>query len=654
MTTLRVLLAQTTTRVGDLPGNAAALAAAVAAAEQACADVLVTPEMAVTGYPAEDLLAEPDFVGAAMDAVTDVAASTGRTVALLGSPWHVGRLPDAGGAGAHGWSTDALERPLRNVAAVAHRGRVVAAHAKSLLPTYSVLDDARHFAPGARRQSLYTVRTAEGPVTFGVLVCEDVWDPALAVEAARAGAQVLLVPNASPYHVGKPALRLARVTAAARASGVPIVYCNTVGGQDEVVFDGGSFVVDADGGLLAQARSFAADELVVDVPVRPRHEVARGAGPGRDAGLAWGTARVADPRTGASDVVDLGVTHTTRTPLAPPVVTPALDADAEVYAAIVTGFGDYCRRVGLPRVVLGLSGGIDSALAAVVAVDALGADAVWGVGMPGPYSSAGSVDDARELAANLGIRFDVVPISDAYAERHDALGPLLAEAAGAGRSPSGGVDPVAWENLQARLRGTTLMTIANATAALVCTTGNRSESAVGYFTLYGDSCGTAPNPLGDLLKTTVTRRDGSVLPGVYGLAEWRNAQAAAAGQVPPIPAATLTKPASAELAPDQRDTDSLPAYPVLDRLLLAFLEDHATAQELARTLVDEDGWDVGAAVATVNRVLALVDRSEFKRRQAPVRIKVSRLAFGRDRRMPMANHWSHARAVVPEREALPA
>lgn len=655
MTSLRVMLAQTPTRVGDLPGNAAALAAAVTTAERACADVLVTPEMAVTGYPVEDLLAEAELVGAAMDTVTGVAAATGGTVALLGSPWHVGRLPEAGGAGTLGWSTDALERPLRNVAAVAHRGRVVAAHAKSLLPTYSVFDDARHFAPGARRQSLYTVRTPDGPVTFGVLICEDVWDPALAVEAAAAGAQVLLVPNASPYHVGKPALRLAQVAAAARASGVPVAYCNTVGGQDEVVFDGGSFVVDADGVLLARARSFTADELVVDVPVAPPRDLPRTAGrrAAHGDGPEPSTARTSAPATDAPGVVDLGATHASRGPLPLPVVTPALDVDAEVYAALVTGFGDYCRRVGLPRVVLGLSGGIDSALAAVVAVDALGADAVWGVGMPGPYSSAGSVDDARELAAHLGIRFDVVPIGDAYAERHAALGPLLAQAVDDGRSPSGNVDPVAWENLQARLRGTTLMTIANATAALVCTTGNRSESAVGYFTLYGDSCGTAPNPLGDLLKTTVTRRDGSVLPGVYGLAEWRNAQASAAGHVPPIPVATLTKPASAELAPDQQDTDSLPPYPVLDRLLLAFLEDHASAQELARALVDEDGWDVAAAVATVNRVVGLVDRSEFKRRQAPIRIKVSRLAFGRDRRMPLANHWSHARAVVPERAALP-
>jgi len=622
MTTLRVLLAQTPNRVGDLAGNAATLTAAVAAAEAVAADVLVTPEMAVTGYPAEDLLAEGEFVRAAMDAVDAVASTTAGTVAILGSPWHAGYLPAAGGAGALGWSTDALDRPLRNVAALAHRGHVVAAHAKTLLPTYSVFDDARHFAPGARTQSLYQVVTPDGPVTFAVLICEDVWDPTLAVAAASAGAQIILVPNASPYHVDKPAMRLAQVSAAARAAGVPIVYVNTSGGQDEIVFDGGSFVVDATGQLMARARAFEVDQLVVDVPVPA-------------------------PRPVLATVVALGPTHATRPAIEPAPIAAAMEVHAEVYAAIVTGVGDYCRRVGLPRILLGLSGGIDSALAAVIAVDALGPDAVWGIGMPGPYSSTGSVDDARELATTLGIRFDVVPIGDGYTERHDALAGLLDDAAATGRSGSGRVDPIAWENLQARLRGVTLMTVANATGSLVCTTGNRSESAVGYFTLYGDSCGTCPNPLGDLLKTTVTMRDGTLLPGVYGLAQWRNDQATAAGKVPPIPVSTLTKPASAELAPGQQDTDSLPPYPILDRLLLAFLEDHASATELVAMLVDQDGWDPGVAVRTVNRVLGLVDRSEFKRRQVPVRIKVSRLAFGRDRRMPMANHWSHATAQVP-------
>lgn len=614
MTHLRVLLAQLPVRVGDLDGNAAAVREAMARAERVAADVLVTPEMTVTGYPCEDLLAEPAFVARTQDVTLALADDAARTVALVGAPWSAAALPVAGGARDQAWTTDATPRPLRNAVLVLHGGRVAAAHAKHLLPTYSVFDDARYFGAGVRDQALYRVETPDGPVVLGVLVCEDAWDTGLVAEVASAGAQVVVVLNASPYTVGKPATRLAVLRAAASAAGVPIAYVNTVGGQDDLVYDGGSLVVGADGTLLARAAEFAVDELVVDVPVAPARPVTR-------------------------DVVDLGPTHARRPPLAAPPVAEPMDVDAEVWAALVTGFGDYCRRVGLPRVVLGLSGGIDSALAAVVAVDALGPDAVWGIGMPGPYSSDGSVTDAAALAANLGIRFDVVPIREPYLERETVLGALLTDVTG------GTGRPVAWENLQARLRGTTLMTVANATGALVCTTGNRSESAVGYFTLYGDSCGTAPNPLGDLLKTTVTLRDGTVMPGVYGLARWRNAQAAAAGQVPPIPVATLTKPASAELAPGQQDTDSLPPYEVLDALLVTFLEEHATAAELAAGLV-EQGWDAAAAAATVNRVLGLVDRSEFKRRQVPMRVKVSRLAFGRDRRMPVASHWSHATASV--------
>ncbi|MCM0640054.1 NAD+ synthase [Cellulomonas wangsupingiae] len=623
MTALRVALAQLPVRVGDMAGNAAAMAHAVSTAESLHADVVLTPEMAVCGYPVEDLLAEPEFVRAAMDATRQVARSTDRTVALLGAPWVTGCLPVAGGARPTGWMTDAQSRSLRNVAVVAQRGTVRGGHAKTLLPTYSVFDDARHFEAGARQQDLYQVQTPDGPVTFGVLVCEDVWSDALVQEMRRGGAQVVVVLNASPYHVGKQQLREATVAAAARNARVPIAYVNAVGGQDELVFDGGSFAVDGDGDVIARARSFETDLITVDLPVAP--EV--------DPGRSW-------------DVVDLGATHTRRCTLPAPPLTAPREVDDEVYTALVTGFRDYCTRVGLPEVVLGLSGGIDSALAATIAVDALGPDAVWGIGMPGPYSSDGSVTDAGALAENLGIRFDVVPITDAHLEREQVLARLLTDRTG----DTG--HPVAWENLQARLRGTTLMTIANATGALVCTTGNRSESAVGYFTLYGDSCGTAPNPLGDLLKTTVTMKDGTVLPGVYGLAQWRNDRADAAGLVPPIPVSTITKPASAELAPGQQDSDSLPEYPVLDRLLLAFLEDHASAGELADTLV-ADGWDRQVAAGTVNRVLTLVDRSEFKRRQVPIRIKISTLSFGRDRRMPLANHWSHATAEPRPGELQP-
>lgn len=614
--TLRVALAQLPVRVGDLAGNRSAILDAVAWAGSVGADVLLTPEMSVTGYPVEDLLAEPGFVDAAARTVDDLAAASGPVVTVVGAPLRTDQLPAAGGARDLGSALDAVVRPLRNAAVVLADGRVQAAHAKTLLPTYSVFDDARHFGAGRRDQALLQVPTPTGPVTVALLVCEDVWDPTLVAEVAAAGAQAVLVTNASPYEVGKPARRLAVLRAAAVAGGVPVAYVNACGGQDEVVFDGGSLVVDADGRLLARAAAFTADRLVLDLPVAPARPVLRDA------------VRVEHgPAVPGS-----------RRPVPSPVVAPPLDPHEEVWTALVTGFRDYCTRVGLPRVVLGLSGGVDSALAATIAVDALGPDAVRGIGMPGPYSSPGSVDDAAALAANLGIRFDVVPIADAYTERVAALADVVG-------GPD--VDPVAWENLQARLRGTTLMTIANATGALVCSTGNRSESAVGYTTLYGDTCGTAPNPLGDLLKTDVVAADGRLVPGVYGLCAWRNARADAAGETPPIPTSTLTKPPSAELAPDQQDSDSLPPYDVLDPLLLAFLEDRTGPDGLVDDLVAR-GHDRAAATATVRHVLGLVDRSEFKRRQVPLRIKVSRVAFGRDRRMPLATHWRHVPTPVGE------
>lgn len=613
--TLRVALAQLPARVGDLAGNRSAIVDAAAWAGSVDADVLLTPEMSVTGYPVEDLLAEPGFVDAAARTVDDLAAASGDVVTVVGAPLRTDQLPAAGGARDLGSALDAVVRPLRNAAVVLADGRVQAAHAKTLLPTYSVLDDARHFGAGRRDQALLQVPTPTGPVTVALLVCEDVWDPTLVAEVAAAGAQAVLVTNASPYEVGKPARRLAVLRAAAVAGGVPVAYVNACGGQDEVVFDGGSLVVDADGRLLARAAAFTADRLVLDLPVAPARPVLRDA-----------------VRVDRSAVPD------SRRPVPSPVVAPPLDPHEEVWTALVTGFRDYCTRVGLPRVVLGLSGGVDSALAATISVDALGPDAVRGIGMPGPYSSPGSVDDAAALAANLGIRFDVVPIADAYTERVTALADVVG-------GPD--VDPVAWENLQARLRGTTLMTIANASGALVCSTGNRSESAVGYTTLYGDTCGTAPNPLGDLLKTDVVAADGRLVPGVYGLCAWRNARADAAGETPPIPTSTLAKPPSAELAPDQQDSDSLPPYDVLDPLLLAFLEDRTGPDGLVDDLVAR-GHDRAAATATVRHVLGLVDRSEFKRRQVPLRIKVSRVAFGRDRRMPLATHWRHVPTPVGE------
>jgi NAD+ synthase (glutamine-hydrolysing) len=629
---LRVALAQLTVRVGDFDGTTEAVRAAMTWAGSVQADVLLTPEMTVSGYPAEDLLADPGFRAAAGQSVQSLAGAAGATVALVGAPLPTGSLPAAGGTAAiapEGTALDTLGRPLRNVAAVLHRGRFVAAHAKTLLPTYSVFDDSRHFGPGSRRQQLFQVETSTGPVTFAVLICEDIWHPRLAVEAAAAGAQLILVLNASPYHVGKPALREQVVTEAAVRAGVPIAFVNSVGGQDDVVFDGGSFVVGADGALLARAAAFRAGQLVVDVPVASGPPVA----------LTTGPNQLGPDGVGPDGVVALGATHRYRDPVPAPGIAAALPPPEEVYTALVTGVRDYCTRIGLSRILIAVSCGIDSALAATIAVDAVGADQVWAVGMPGPYSSAGALTDARALAAALGIRFDVVPIADPYAERADVLARLLADRGEA-------VADVAWENLQARLRGVTVMTLANATGALVMSTGNRSESAVGYFTLYGDSCGTAPNPLGDLLKSDQVLGDGTVLPGVYGLARWRNEQAVAAGRPAPIPEATLTKPPSAELAEGQEDTDALPPYPVLDRLLIAFLEERRSADELVLRLIG-DGYAPDEAATVVGRVCGLVDRAEFKRRQVPLRIKVSRLAFGRDRRLPLATAFGHRPSARP-------
>ena len=435
---------------------------------------------------------------------------------------------------------------MRNAALVLHDGAVVAAHAKSLLPTYSVFDDARHFGAGVRDQALYRVETVDGPVVFAVLVCEDAWDATMVAEVAAAGAQVVLVVNASPYHVGKPALRLAQLRAAAADGGRPGRVRQRRRRSGRARVRRWLLVVDADGHLLARGAAFAADELVVDIPAAPARPALR-------------------------TVVDLGAAAPHRPLVEAARVADELDVDAEVYRALVTGFGDYCRRVGRPargaRAVrwhrLGARG--DHRGRRPRSRERLGHRHARPV-----LARRGRSTTPATLADNLGIRFDVVPITDPYLERHAVLDALVDEVAGArGRTP----DPVAWENLQARLRGATLMTVSNAVGALVITTGNRSESAVGYFTLYGDSCG-AINPLGDLLKTTITLADGTVLPGVYGLARWRNEVAVAAGQVAPIPVSTLTKPASAELAPDQQDSDSLPPYEVLDPLLAAFLEDH--------------------------------------------------------------------------------
>jgi NAD+ synthase (glutamine-hydrolysing) len=539
---MRVAGAQVNLTVGDLDGNEAAILAAMERAEAAGADVLLLPELAVTGYPPEDLLLRPAFVAAARDVVDRLAAASGTCTTVVGFPAAV--EPDD--------SLDAYPRSVANAAAVMRDGRVVAVYEKVLLPSYGVFDESRYFRPG--RVPDQTVEIAGA--TVGVSVCEDVWDeegPPLA--QARAGAEILLNINASPFHHGKAAERERLLGSRARGAGAPLVYLNLVGGQDELVFDGCSMVIDASGAVVHRSPQFEEDFFVVD--------------------LATG---------------DGGT------------VAPLLEPEEELYTALTTGLADYVDKNGFGRVVIGLSGGIDSALTAAIAVDALGSDRVVGVAMPSGFSSDHSVADAERLAANLGIEFHLLPIGDVYDAFVKALSPVF------GDRPFG----LAEENVQARTRGVLLMGISNKLGPMVLTTGNKSELAVGYATLYGDMAGGF-SVLKDVLKTRV-----------YALARWRNR----GGEV--IPDSSITKPPSAELRPDQRDADSLPPYAVLDGILERYVE-----RDMSVRAIIEDGYDE----STVVEVAGLVDRNEYKRRQAAPGVRVTTKAFGKDRRLPITNHY---------------
>ena len=538
MPPLRIALCQLDTVVGDLQGNVERMVAALEEAEDAGADLAVFPELAITGYPPEDLLLKPRFVADNLDALAKLAARTGRTAAVVG---FVGR-DEAG---------------LRNAAAVCVDGAVAGVYRKRLLPNYAVFDEQRYFQPGAGEPLVVDI----AGVRCGISVCEDAWQAAGPMaDAAAAGADVIVNINASPYYRGRLRERLAMLSARATETGCPIVYVNQVGGQDELVFDGASMVVGRDGSVLASAPQFQEGLLVSDVDV--------------EAGTATGG------------------------------LAPTLDEDAEVYEALVLGTRDYIAKNGFGDVVIGLSGGIDSSLVAAVAVDAVGAERVHGVSMPSRYSSQGSLDDARALAERLAIDYRVIPIEPAHA----AFTEMLAE------SFAGRDEDLTEENLQSRIRGVTLMALSNKFGWLVLTTGNKSESAVGYSTLYGDTAGGFA-VIKDVPKTLV-----------YRLCEERNRRAGA----DVIPVAVLEKPPSAELRPDQRDDQSLPPYEVLDPILEAYVEQDRTAAEL-----EQAGHDP----ALVRRIVGLVDRAEYKRRQSPPGVRVTPKAFGKDRRMPITNGY---------------
>ena len=595
---LRVALCQWNPVVGDLSGNAAALRARIGAAREQRADVVVFPELSLTGYPPEDLLLKPSFVRDAAAALGEVAACATGIVACVGTPH--GPAADDRAAGPEAGAAPAAPR-LYNGAAVLAGGRVAAVHRKHRLPNYAVFDERRYFAPG--NEAL--VLEIDG-VRLGVTICEDIWlDGGPAEWAVRGGAEIILNLSASPYHRGKGREREALFAARCRGQRCFLAFCNAVGGQDELLFDGHSLVIGPDGGILARGARFADDLLVVDLAPaaarRLRESDSRASAPAAAAGGASAAGR---PDAGRLSVVRVPrAAASGRPPPAPRADDAPPSPEAEIYGALTLGTADYVRKNGFPGAVLGLSGGIDSALALTVAADALGADAVTAVSMPSRYTAAMNRDDAAVLADRLGVRLLELPIED-----------LARAYAAALAGPFAGTEPdVAEENLQARIRGNLLMALSNKFGWLVLTTGNKSELSVGYATLYGDMAGGFA-VLKDVLKTWV-----------YRLAVWRNR----GGEV--IPRRILDKPPTAELRAGQRDSDSLPPYDVLDGILEAYVEEDRGPAEIEA---------LGFARETVERVVRLVDRAEYKRRQAPPGVRISTRAFGKDRRLPITNRYA--------------
>jgi NAD+ synthase (glutamine-hydrolysing) len=564
---LRVAAAQLDLVVGDLDGNVARILAAYERAETAGCDLVAFPELAITGYPPEDLLLRPSFVARATEALEKVAARTGTTAAVIG-------FPEAG-------------RDLSNAAALCADGRVLGVYRKHLLPNYAVFDEQRYFVPSTVDGPLFVV----GGVRVAISICEDAWSPSgPIITQAAGGAELVVNVNASPYYAGRLHERETMLATRAADASIPLLYVNLVGGQDELVFDGASMVFDESGALVARAKQFAEDLLIVDLDVRPAFR-----------------RRLLDPRgrTRAAALPEIAVSGAHLAERESVLrLEPVLSPVREVYEALVLGTRDYVQKNGIADAFVGISGGIDSSLVATIAADALGPAHVTGVLMPSRYSSAGSITDAEALAANLGITTLTIPIEPA----HTAFLEMLAE-------PFGDDAGLAGENLQARIRGTVLMSLSNKLGGFVLTAGNKSEIATGYATLYGADMTGAFAVIKDVPKMLV-----------YALARDRNERAGRAL----IPEVVLEKPPSAELRPDQRDSDSLPEYAMLDPIVEGYVEGDLSIAEL-----EEQGFDAD----TVRRIARLVDRNEYKRRQAPPGVRVSPKAFGKDRRLPITNRW---------------
>jgi len=551
---LRVALAQINPTVGDLQGNAALISKYTEQAKKAAADVIVFPEMVLTGYPVEDLAMRASFRSASKKALAQLVTSLDPSIVSV-----VGYL-DESSSGAP-----------QNKVAIIYGSKIAATYTKRHLPNYGVFDEFRNFVPG---DSTLVLRVKG--VDIGIAICEDIWHSLADLAARKPG--VVLVPNGSPYERNKDDVRLALVQKRAKEVGAPLAYVNMTGGQDDLVFDGDTIVVDAKGAVISRAAQFQDQLLVVDI----------------DAATQTAQPDVVISESGSEAADSLA-----------PTVAARMSDNEEIWQALVMGLRDYVAKNKFRSVVVGLSGGIDSALVAAIAVDALGAKCVNGVAMPSKYSSDHSVEDATAFAANTGIHFRTVAIEPMVQSFMQSIT----------------LKGVAAENIQARVRGTTLMGISNQEGHLVLATGNKSELAVGYSTLYGDAVGGFA-PIKDIYKTDV-----------WSLATWRNAQAIARGEVAPIPQRSIEKEPSAELRPDQKDSDSLPEYELLDQLLIRYVDGDEGSDALIAA-----GFDS----ALVMRVIAMVDKAEYKRRQYPPGTKVSSRAFGKDRRLPMTSRWSEA------------
>ncbi|MCH7735782.1 MAG: NAD+ synthase [Chloroflexi bacterium] len=582
--TFRLALAQINPTVGDITGNTAKILDYLERAREAQADLIAFPEMATTGYPPEDLLFKKSFLTDNVAAMEKVAAASKGIAVVLGYV-HILSLER---------QSEEVGPRVTNAAALCYGGKLVDTYHKIFLPNYGVFDEQRYFQKGSECP-VYRI----GGVAVGVNICEDIWYPVGPTSVqCQAGAELIVNINASPFHAGKRAFREDMIAQRASENAVAVAYVNTVGGQDELVFDGASIVCDASGSLIARGPAFQESLLLKDLSfpetaARPKRSPA-------NAGEAVGA-----PKTMSVSEASAA----SKSPLKAQPILDGMNGPEEVYRALVMGTGDYLRKSGFTKSLIGLSGGVDSALTATVAVDALGKENVVGITMPSRYSSEGSVSDSKKLAENLGLDLWEVPIEPA----HRAFTEMLEERF------KGTEANVAEENVQARVRGNVLMTVSNKFGWIVLTTGNKSEMAMGYATLYGDMAGGFA-VLKDVPKTTV-----------YELCRWRNRHGGDFGTMDDvIPAAILDKPPSAELREDQLDADSLPPYEVLDPVVEAYVEDDLSYQDMVA-----QGFDP----QVVRQVIAAVDRNEYKRRQAPPGVKITHRAFGKDRRLPIVNRY---------------